>query len=1328
MRKHDGKGAYRLGTDIGGTFTDVVLARNGVKASRKVLTTSAPVAGLMCGVGSVLEQTGVLPSEIDLVLHGTTLATNALIERRGARTALFVTEGHRDSLEIGYENRFAQYDIMADRSPPLVPRSLRLPVPERVDFRGRVLRALDEEAVFKLLAELDAKGVRSIAVGLLHSYVNPAHERRIASMVRTHVPWMSLSLSSDVCPEVREYDRQTTTVANAYIKPAMERYLSELESRLTAFGICCPCLMMTSAGSLVTIATARACPVRLIESGPAGGAVLSSVLARRLQEDRVVSFDMGGTTAKICLIDKGEPLLSRRMEVDRAYRFMKGSGIPLNIPVVEMMEIGAGGGSLAHVDSLGRLRVGPRSAGCDPGPACYGRQGTHPTVTDANLVLGRLNSALFASGAFRLHADAAAAALTDHVGGKRKENAEEAALGVIAVVDENMATAARVHAVEQGKEIGGRTMIAFGGAAPLHAAHVAEKLGIDEILVPRHAGVGSAVGFLLSPVAYEVVRSRYVRLSALDAATISALRILFAEMRTESRKVVGLGAPGAPLMESRRVYARYIGQGHEIGVELPPDFPAAESHANMTAALTVAFERAYSSLFGRTLPGLDIEMLTWSMRVRAQSLEKTQEYMHASHSRGTNGSWCEVSGRERADEPKPADVQTSVRNPGCIGTRKMVFPNRRDSCKTTLYSWDRLHADSCLTGAAVVFSSQTTVVVPPDWQARVVTNGDLLVFRARSLSTDAQNTQERNNPQRRRPAANTQAYSNNGAHSAEESRIRSNARVMQSSDSRSADALQASCRAFSSELRFQILWDRLLSLVEEQAQVIVRTAFSTTVREAGDLSAGVFDLQGRMLAQAVTGTPGHVNAMASSVGFFLRKYPLGEMVEGDVYITNDPWLGTGHLFDFTVVTPCFRNGAAVGLFASTVHVVDIGGLGFGPDAGQVFEEGLCIPITRLFSGGRANASVFDIIRANVREPVQVVGDLYALTSSNDTGCRRLRALMGEFDIDGLGALADYIIDASYRGMLTRIRRLPSGSWSHEMTVDGYHEPIRLVARTTISEDGISVDFDGTSQMSSYGINVPLTYTQAYASFGIRSVVGHRIPNNTGSLKPIRIFAPEGSILNAPRPAAVAVRHVIGQMLPDVVFGCLEQAVPGSVPAEGSSSLWNPMLSGGHGITGAQDYGSATPFSVTIFHSGGTGARPGKDGLSATAFPSGVRSTPVEITETISPLVFVRKELRPGSGGAGVYRGGDGQIIEIEHRQGAPFAVFALFDRIHHPARGRSGGASGAPGLVRLASGSVLRGKGKQIVPAGDRLILALPGGGGLGKPPRDANGHKTQGN
>jgi N-methylhydantoinase B len=526
------------------------------------------------------------------------------------------------------------------------------------------------------------------------------------------------------------------------------------------------------------------------------------------------------------------------------------------------------------------------------------------------------------------------------------------------------------------------------------------------------------------------------------------------------------------------------------------------------------------------------------------------------------------------------------------------------------------------------------------------------------------------------------------------------------------------------QIHRQIMWNRLIAVVEEQARIMIRTAFSTTVREAGDLSAGVFDLQGRMMAQAVTGTPGHVNSMAESVGHFLRKFPIETMKAGDHYITNDPWLGTGHLHDLTVVSPAFHNGKIVGLFANTAHVIDIGGLGMGPEGRSVFEEGMYIPIVRCFDQGQPNETFFDFIRAGSRLPVELEGDIYSLCACNDAGARRLTEMMVEFKMDDLDELARFIFDNSLRATLAEIERLPVGDYSSEIWSDGYEEPVRLAACMRILKDEIVVDFAGTSGLSSRGINVPPAYCRAYACFGIKCVVAPEIPNNWASLSPFRMTIPDGCILNAPHPYPVSVRHVIGHLLPDLMMGCLHQAVPDRVTAEGASALWNPPLRGGSSVSG-QARGNRPvigDFEVITFNSGGTGARPAQDGLNATAFPSGVRTMPVEATENVAPIIIWRKELKPDSGGAGRTRGGTGQIMEIATKGDLEFSVNASFDRIAHAPKGRDGGRDGAAGVVKHKSGAKLRTKGYQVIPDGDRLILELPGGAGLGDPAtRDPN-------
>jgi N-methylhydantoinase B len=519
----------------------------------------------------------------------------------------------------------------------------------------------------------------------------------------------------------------------------------------------------------------------------------------------------------------------------------------------------------------------------------------------------------------------------------------------------------------------------------------------------------------------------------------------------------------------------------------------------------------------------------------------------------------------------------------------------------------------------------------------------------------------------------------------------------------------------------QIQWNRLIAVVEEQAQTMIRTAFSTTVREAGDLSAGIFDLEGRMMAQAVTGTPGHVNSMAESVGHFLAKFPAHAMQPGDHYITNDPWLGTGHLHDLTVVTPAFRNGKIVGLFANTAHIIDIGGLGMGPEGRSVFEEGLYIPIVKCFDRGTPNETFFDFLRAGSRTPVELEGDVYSLCACNDAGAKRLVEMMDEYRMESLDALAAFIFESSLRATEDAIAALPRGTFRAEIRSDGYEAPVTLRAAMTTHADRIVVDYAGTSGLSTRGINVPPAYCRAYSCFGIKCVVAPEIPNNWASLKPFEMAIPEGCILNAPRPYPVSVRHVVGQLLPDLMMGCLAQAVPDRVNAEGSSALWNPPLRGGSQVSGQA--AETEDFEIITFNSGGTGARPARDGLSGIAFPSGVRTMPVEATENVAPVIFWRKELRPDSAGAGKTRGGFGQVMEIGAKGDAEFAVNAIFDRVANAPKGRFGGGDGANGWVGLddANGTVLRTKGFQVIPKGRHLLLLLPGGGGMGDPKqRDA--------
>lgn len=691
---NDENNAVRLAADIGGTFTDVVLEIGTEQVTTKLLTTpDAPEVAVVDGARQLLDRRGLSFADIGVVLHGTTLATNAIIERKGAKTALIATEGFRDVLEIADESRFDQYDIFIEKPPPLVGRGLRFTVPERLDVEGKVRLALDADAVRTVASELKSRGIESVAIAFMHSYVNDAHEIEAGAIVREVCPEMSVTLSSEVCPEAREYERTSTAVANAYVQPMMAGYLGRLHDRFAEAGYAGDIHLMTSAGTLASLETARRHPVRLVESGPAGGAILAASIAEERGLERILSFDMGGTTAKICLIEGFAPLKARAFEVDRASRFMKGSGLPVRIPVIEMVEIGAGGGSLAKVDALKRIQIGPESAGSKPGPASYGLGGKQPTVTDADLALGKIDPERFAGGSIPIYPAKAEAALVEHIGEAIGADLETAAYGVAEIVDENMANAARVHAVESGVAVADRTLIAFGGAAPLHASRLAEKLGIDQVIIPPSAGVGSAIGFLQAPAAYEIVRSRYVILDKMQADEVNEL---LDSMEAEATSQVRSAAGSRPLAASRGAYMRYAGQGHEIFVELPDGAIGAGD----AGALRDAFETEYRRLFARHIPGAQIEIMSWTVAV---ATERAKAASVASAGSGGGGTARRMGQSNVFDSGLEKRVEADV------------------------YDREELAPGTTFAGPAIVVEEGTSTLVSSRFDAHVDGNGALIL-------------------------------------------------------------------------------------------------------------------------------------------------------------------------------------------------------------------------------------------------------------------------------------------------------------------------------------------------------------------------------------------------------------------------------------------------------------------------------------------------------------------------------------------------------------------------------------------------------------------------
>ncbi len=685
----------RLGADIGGTFTDIVLDRSGEIFSAKVLTDyTAPEQGILDGIAIVIQQAGIGFSDLDIIVHGTTLASNALIERRGAKTALVTTDGFRDVIEMRTESRFRQYDLNLKLPDPLIPRQDRFPVRGRINSQGYELQPLDEKRLDELAGVIREGGFGSVAVGFIHSYQNPVHEQRAREILSMKLPDIPISISSEVSPQMREYERFNTVCANAYVRPLIEDYLKHLELRVKDAGADCPVFMIHSGGGLISIEDAAAFPVRLVESGPAGGAIFAAEIAARFGFDKVASYDMGGTTAKICLIEKCQPRSTRTFEVARTDQFCKGSGMPVSVPAIEMIEIGAGGGSIAQIDAMGRIQTGPESAASEPGPACYQRGGEWPTITDADLLLGKIDPNRFAGGAFNLSEQASRAAVDRDISHKLSLETLEAAFGICEVADENMANAARVHAVENGKSISENVMIAFGGAAPLHAARLCEKLGIDQCLIPSGAGVGSAIGFLKAPFGYEALISRLVRLGEFDAEKVN---VMLDDLRKSAEKFVRSGTDG-PIKSEVVAFMRYRGQGWEIPVPLP-DRPLTQEDVNL---IHDRYFESYTDFFGKAIEGMDgleVEIVTWSVKITEIRPESTRQNLL------TAGTECQGTGF------------------------RSIFDSSGSHIKSRVAERDKLAVGDCIKGPAVIVEHETSTVVTSSFDAVIQGDHSILLTR-----------------------------------------------------------------------------------------------------------------------------------------------------------------------------------------------------------------------------------------------------------------------------------------------------------------------------------------------------------------------------------------------------------------------------------------------------------------------------------------------------------------------------------------------------------------------------------------------------------------------
>jgi 5-oxoprolinase (ATP-hydrolysing) len=1229
--------SHRVGLDIGGTFTDFVLYDAGQRriSLYKCLTTpDDPSVAALEGLGTLTAEAGLTLGDVAEIVHGTTLVTNAIIERRGARLGLLTTQGFRDSLEMGTEQRYDIYDLFLSFPDPLVPRRHRLEIGERLDRNGRVIAQLDLDQVRTAVRQLVDDGIEAIAVCFLHSYANAAHEQAVRALIEREFPNLFVSLSSDVVAELREYPRAVTTCANAYVQPLMDRYLENFERELSRRGFGGALRLMHSAGGLVAPAAARKFPIRLLESGPAGGGLATALFGKLAGQDSVISFDMGGTTAKACLVEDGRIEVASMMEAARVHRFKRGSGLPVKAPVIDMIEIGAGGGSIAGIDEVGLLRVGPRSAGADPGPACYGRGGTEATVTDANLVLGFYDPAFFLGGRMTLDRKAAMTAvgkLGDEIG----LSAVEAAYGIHKVVTESMAAAARIHLVEKGKDPRAYAMVGFGGAGPAHAAGVARILGIRDVIIPPASGAASCLGFLVAPLSFERVRSHPVRIApGFDAASINAI---LGELETEGRALLAeAGIKGAQVAVERTADMRLVGQMHEINVPLPAGPIDEASLGAIRAAFADVYTRRYTSFYGEA----SIEAISFHVRVLG---------------------------------PAPA---LSLNQAGVAGA-----PDKRKGARQVWFGdgfveapvLDRyaLVPGDAFEGPAIIEEREATTIVPPGDSVTVDANLNLRL----SIGVAAM------------------------------------PRALVARGTPLADAM---ARIEADPISLEIMWSRLVTVVDEMWLTVIRTAFSLIISEAQDFACELLDANGEPLVHSPRAMPVFNLCLPRAVKALLAKYPAETLVPGDVLVTNDPWLCAGHLFDIAVLTPVFRDGRLVGLVGTVGHVSDIGGTKDSLKAREIFEEGIQIPPMKLFRAGVPNEDLFTLLAENVRNPAQVLGDVHSFVAANAVGAERLMAFMSEYGIHDLEALAAVLQGRSEKAMREAITAIPDGIYTSEVWNNPLGTPLRYPVKLTVQGDTIEVDFEGAPpQLLQGGLNCTLNYSASHATYPLKCMLTPNVRGNAGCYRAFTVKAPAGSALNCDKPMAVNLRTRTGWYIAPNIFTALAKAAPGRV----QSATGLPVAINIYGRDAA-----GRIYSDHLFMGGGQGGSEAGDGVSALLWPTSAANTSIELLEQRVPVLVAEKAYVPDSGGPGRHRGGLGQRVSVRKldADGLPTLASVYPEGVGIEVPGLFGGKPGrsARGVVRDASGAVILdcGTGQLVSTTSDQEIVevCLSGGSGFG--------------
>lgn len=1224
---------YLVGSDIGGTFTDLVLLneRSGEIVITKVVTTpDDPSDAVITGVRALANEDPDYIHHTREFVHATTLAANAVIQRKGVKTALLATKGFRDLLELRRHVRVKTSEIWNDPPAPLVPRYLRIPVTERTYSDGRILTPVSPEEIRQIAEFLQKEEIESVAIAFLHSYVNSTNEREVADLLHQLAPDIAISRSSQVLPKFGEYERTATTVINAYVKPIMERYLQRLGDRLNSEGFEGNLFVNLSNGGLASVRAASDLPVRVIESGPVAGAVAAQIYGKLAGLDEVLSMDMGGTTAKACLIKDGALPMTSELEVARSERSQKGSGYPVAIPSVDLIEVGAGGGSIARVNQLGLIQVGPDSAGASPGPICYGFGGEEPTVTDADLALGYLNPDYFLGGEMKLDDNKATQGLRERLAEPLGREVLDVAWTVHQVVNENMAAAVKMHVIEKGGDPSRLSLVAFGGAGPVHAYHVAAALGVPKVLVPHQAGVTSALGLLAAPPAFDLSRTYKIPFKDLDFAEMEqALQ----EMEKEVAGLLREVDPEGQAKFDRSLDICYIGQGYQIPVELEED-----GLATMDAAvLWELFANEYRAKYGYFYDDVPAEVV--NLKVRGSIIDRALKLQPIPRSQRT------LKDALKGHRPAYASAQQSM-VPYGVYDRYLLSPSM------------------VIEGPAIIEERECTTVVDSGGTVEVDDYGTLVISVGQ-------------------PEGNM---------------------------------------ADSGDLNLDIIWPRLISIADEMAATQIRTAFSHDVIEVHDMSTGISDARGFLIAQTALGATGHTGTMPPLVKTILEEIPIDQMRPGDAYVTNDPWVQSGHTGDAFVVTPVFLYSKVIGFTISSIHHLDIGGRAGSGLSEEVYEEGLIIPILPIMREGKPNQEFFNILRRNVRFSEKVIGDFRAQVATCYVGAQRLAELVMEQNLGSLEQAANEIVSRSEAAMRKGIQTLVDGAYKAELSLDmpddsgGY---LKLALTLTVKGDELHADFTGTSPQVRRPINDPLNHVRAFFVEAIKMVCAPDIPNNEGAQRPIRTFAPEGCLLNPTYPAPVFWRIATGTQVSDLAFQALSQAAPGRAPA-GSGSL--PICQ--FYMSGQRKSGET--FMLHQHAYGGMGGRPGRDGLASVSFPYSVRQVSTEGLEIETPFFYEKREILCDSGGAGQWRGGPGEELVMRAVSGVDVDPSKLIifsgagGRYREPPHGISGGRPGTIARILVDDVGVdpaTLGNSPEVHFRSDQaLTLQLPGGGSCGDP------------